>query len=400
MSDLIGKTIAGYQIIEMIDDSGRAEVYKGFQPDENRYVAVKVLKPDVQNDQAAVLSFTNYAQQAAGMQHPNILPVLDSGQEDGANYLVTPFMESRSAADNLSSYADLNQAQRFVSDTIPGLEYIYSQGTVHGNLRPTNIILGAQRQPQLADFGMAPSQAPASSPYNSPEQVQGGVVDQRTDVYALGALLYTLLAGKAPDPGTVVNLRGVRPDVPQSVEQVVLKAMAQNPDQRFQSPREFQNSLNNALQPVAPQPAAAPAQPPPQEKKGTNWTAILLGGALVIIMCLCVGLVGPKIVDYLNPTQPVSVEPIQSPAAQPPAQQPPEQQPPAQPPPEQQPPAQQPPEQQPPDQGAPEQQPAGEGGGFEFPSCGGSIGMAGAFALMGGAYTFKRRKRSRTGKTG
>ncbi len=395
MSDLIGKTIAGYQIIEKIDEGGRAVVYKGFNPAENSYVAVKVLKPEAQNDQTAVASFTKYAQLAAGMQHPNILPVLDSGQEDGANYLVTPFMDSRSAAENLASYADLNQAQAFVSDTIPGLEYIYSQGTVHGNLRPSNILLGVQRQPQLADFGMVASSSAAASPYNSPEQVQGGVIDQRTDVYALGALLYTLLAGKAPDPGTVVNLRGLRPDVPQSVEQVVLKAMAQSPDQRFQTPGEFKNALNTALQPVAPQPAPAPAQPPPQEKKSTNWTAIALGAALVVIMCLCVAVVGPYVQDYLNPTQPVSVEPIQPAPEQPPAQEPPAQEPPAQ-----EPPAQQPPEQQPPDQGAPEQQPAGEGGGFEFPSCGGSIGMAGAFALMGGAYSYKRRKRSRNGSTG
>jgi outer membrane biosynthesis protein TonB len=98
--------------------------------------------------------------------------------------------------------------------------------------------------------------------------------------------------------------------------------------------------------------------------------------------------------EALNPTQPVSVQPIEPAPEQPPAQEPPAQQPP-----EQQPPAQQPPEQQPPDAGAPEgQQPAGETGGFEFPNCAGSIGMAGAIALMGGTYSFRRRNQSKNSK--
>ena len=87
MSDLVGKTIPGFQINGLIDETARALVYKGFQPSENRYVAVKVLKPEAAQNQAAVQSFNRYAQLAKNIQHPNILPVLDSGQENGVVYL-------------------------------------------------------------------------------------------------------------------------------------------------------------------------------------------------------------------------------------------------------------------------------------------------------------------------
>jgi serine/threonine protein kinase len=315
------------------------------------------------------------------MQHPNILPVQDSGQVEDIYYLVTPYLEFRSVADLRSSYADLNQASTLIGAIIPGLDYIYTKGVVHGNLKPNNIFLSAQNQPLLTHFGLAFRKGEVPTPYNSPEQVQGGVVDRRTDVYALGSLLYTLLAGQAPAPGTAVSIRSIRPDVPQTVEQVIGKAMAQNPDQRYQSPGEFHVDLTKALKP-APAPAAEqpPAAPPPQPQaaaqKGTNWTSIIVGAILVIVLCLVVVVFGPRIIEAINPqqTQPAVIQPIEPPAEQPPAEQPPAE-----------PPAQRPAE--------PEQLPAGdeERGGLEI--CG-SLGIGGGIVLAGGALKLRRRKRS------
>jgi serine/threonine protein kinase len=398
MATLVGKTIADYQITEVIDDGAKALVYKGIQPSTNRYTAIKVLKPTEAKDPAAVQAFSGYAERAAGIQHPNILPVLDSGEQHGLHYLITPFMENRSVAENLSLYRDLNQANSLIRGITTGLEVLFNQGTVHGNLRPSNIILDPQRSPLLADFGIPLRQAEASTPYHSPEQTQGGVVDQRTDVYALGVLLYTLLAGRAPDPGTVASISVVRPDVPQSVEQVIQKAMAQSPDQRFQTPREFQNALVNAVQVPAPQPAAPPPQTVSQtvtvqeSKKGPNWVAIILGGIIVVLICVCVSLAAPRVMEVLNPqaTQPVEVKPIEPQPEERPTREPielperPPEQPPEQPPPEQPPEAGQP----------PEEAPAGETGGINFPGCTGSLGAAGGIVLMGGALSIKRRKRS------
>jgi serine/threonine protein kinase len=314
------------------------------------------------------------------MQHPNILPVLDSGVENGITYLVTPYMENGAVGDHRSSYTDLNRALGLVQAIIPGLQAIYSAGYVHGNLRSTNIILDPQDHPLLADFAIAFQQGETPSPYNSPEQVQGGAIDQRTDVYALGVLLYSLLAGQEPAPGTVVNLQAVRPDVPQNVEKAILKATAQNPDQRFQTPAEFQSALANAMQPI-PQPAAS--QAPVQ--KGTNWMGIGVGALLVIVFLLLAVIVGPQVVDYFNSSpQPNAEQPIQLPEQ--PAEQP-EEQPPAQPPPDEAPPADQP--------SAPERPDSGEeaSSGSTLPVCN-SVGLVGGIVLMGGVISIKRRRRA------
>jgi serine/threonine protein kinase len=389
MTNLVGKTIAGCQINELVAESAQAQVYKGYQPSENRYVAVKVLKPEAAQNQAAVQSFNQYAQLAKNIQHPNILPVLESGEENGVVYLVSPFMENRSVADHRASYREPNQLLGLLQGIVPGLQAIYNQGYVHGNLRSTNILLDAQGRPQLADFAIAFQPGEAPTPYNSPEQVGGGVVDQRTDVYALGIILYELLAGVLPPPGTVVNLQAARPDVPAVVAQVIQKATAQNPDQRFQNPGELQNALANALQPVAqPAPAQATAtttvevQAPPQ--KGTNWMGIALGALAVIALCLCVVFVGPRVIESINPpaggSESDASQPVEPPADAP-LEQPPEQ----------------PPEQQPPPEAdqPPEQPPAEGSGSSVFPACAGSIGFAGGFVLLTGGFTIKRRSRRR-----
>ena len=279
MSDLIGKNIADYQVVELIDESGRALVYRGFQASTNRYVAIKMLNSELAQDQFAVQAFEQYAQRAAAMQNPHIVPVLDAGQELETHYLVTPFYENKSLANHLSNYANGQQALNLIQGIVQGLDFIYSQGTVHGNLKLSNIILDDQQQPLLSDFGIA-SPGP-TTPFTSPEQRQGGAVDQRTDVFALGIILYALLTGQVPPVGTSINLRSQRPDLPQNVEQAILKALAPNPDQRFQTPGQFRNAFANALQPAAPQPVVPPpaptptpaaAPPPPQQKSGMNWT--------------------------------------------------------------------------------------------------------------------------------
>jgi len=322
MSDLVGKNIASYQVVELIDESGRALVYRGFQASTNRYVAIKVLKEELNQDQSAVQAFSQYAQRAAAMQNPHILPVLDTGQENGVHYLVTPFYENKSVANHISSFGDVQRALKLIQGIVLGLEFIYSQGTVHANLKPSNIILDDQKQPLLADFGMA-SPGP-STPFTSPEQRQGGAVDQRSDVYALGVNLYVLLTGQAPPPGTAINLRSQRSDLSQNVEQAILKALAPNPDQRFQTPRQFAVAFENALQPAAsqpvtpaptPAPTLTPVPAPAPQKSGTNWTSIILGGALIVLMFICAVLVLPRVIEAISgEPEEVATEPTAPPA--------------------------------------------------------------------------------------
>jgi serine/threonine protein kinase len=249
--------------------------------------------------------------------------------------------------ENLVWFHDPNNASLLVGQITDGLEYIYAQGYIHGNLRSSNIYLDAQRRPLLSDFGMSLPPGGAQDPYLSPEQVQGGVVDRRTDVYALGILLYELLIGATPPAGIVANPRARRPDLPEAVDRVVLKAMAQNPDQRFQSPVEFRDALQNAVRPLVSQPAPAPSYtstPAPevsqtvqvQQPKGTNWTAIILGVLLVAVLAAAAFLIIPPLLQgdeaEVAPTQPPVEQPTQPPVEQP--TEPPQEQP-TQPPPEQ-----------------------------------------------------------------
>jgi len=241
MSDLVGKNIGEYQLSEIVDDAGNATVYRGFQPSTGHYVAIKVLKPDVAGKPNLVQSFLQYAGLATEMQHSNILPVLASAQEHGHTYLVTPYQENRSVNEQVSAYADPHQALGLMNGLVDGLEYIYTRGYIHGNLRPTNTLLSAQNKPLLSD-------------------------------------------GQTPSPGATVNLRAIRPDLPPSVEQVFLTAIAQNPDQRYQSPRTLVNALANALQVDVSQPAAQPA--PPAAQKSSNWMGIAMGVILAAFICL------------------------------------------------------------------------------------------------------------------
>jgi len=381
MSDLLGKTLGQTQITELIRDSGVTLLYKGFQPGMNRYVMVEVLKS---SDVAAVQAFTQQTELLAQMQHANILPVFDSGMVEGQAFRVLRYAEGGVLQDHLMQYYDPGKAAGLLSGVVAGLEKIHTQGLVHGNLEPTNIYLGEAGQPMLTDFGLSRAAGAAITPFLSPEQVQGAVVDKRSDVYALGVLLYTLLTGQTPPAGVVVSPRAKRPDLPETVEKVIFKAMAQNPEARFQSARAFQLALNNALQPVVPaQPAASQPQayqpaPPSPVRQGTNWAAIILG--LILVMILCGGMV--LLFNWWNnrPADSTPGEPVEPPAEIIPTKAP-EQ-------PEQ--PIEPPEATQAPEEPVSTEEP-GEGGPPQLPGVCSSAGFSGGFFLLGSVLLIRKR---------
>jgi hypothetical protein len=217
------------------------------------------------------------------------------------------------------------------------------------------------------------------------------VVDQRTDVYALGMILYVLLTGQTPPTGTSINIRSQRPDLPQAVEQVILKALAPNPDQRFQTPRQFSDALATALQSAAPQasapaptPAATPAPQPTSQKSGMNWTNFILGGVVIVLLCLCVVVIGPRVIDALGgQSEEVAAEPTEVPQVEvilPTSE-----------PRDTREPVERPPEQEAPAEDAPaEDAPAEEGG--SSPICT-TLGFTGGFILLGGVFSLRRKKK-------
>jgi hypothetical protein len=403
-----GRSIGPYELVELIDETGSAMVYRGFQSAMSRYVAVKVLKPHVARDAAAVQRFNQQGELSAQMQHPNILAVYDMGQQEGVVYRVLRFAEGGSLAGRLGAYYNPRAALGLINGITEGLEYIHGQGYVHGNLKPSNILLDQEGRPLLTDFGLATQPGAPPNPYMSPEQVQGGPVDGRSDVYALGVLLYEMLIGQPPPPGAAVSVRAHRPDLPDGVEPVILKAMAPNPDHRYQSASAFRNALDAALRPMVPppQPVAAPAPaqavapaPQPQTKSGPNWTAIILAGglivALIILGLVVVSQLGDETGGPEAPATDVPVEETAMPTQQPEPTQPPEvEQPTPEPEVTQPPPVEQPtPEPeftQPPEAGGPPDEGEEGGGGPDLPICGSTV-FAGGLVVLGGALASKKR---------
>ena len=387
MSEYLGKTIGEYQIVEMVAEDETTTVFKGFQPSTNNYVLVTALRPHVARDAANVQRFLQAAQLAAQLHHPNILSVYASGQAEGLSYRVTPFIEGGTLRDNLFWFQEVNAMLNLIGHITSALEYIHTQGYIHGNLKSSNTYLDFQRNPLLSGIGATLTSAAVPDAYVSPEQAQGSIVDKRSDVYALGVLVYELLVGETPPPGMVVSLRSKRPDLSESIERVILKAMAQNPDQRFQSAAEFQNALQIAVQsplqagafPVTPAPAVS-QNVQVSQPKGTNWTAIILGGLLLVVLCggfsffILPRLMGDQGTDIVQPT---AIQPLpEQPTVAPPPELPPEA-----------PPIEQPPEQLP--EQLPEE-PSEPPGGGGLPDICGSIGGVGGLVLVSVLMVRKR----------
>ena len=305
MTEILGRNIGQYQVIEFVARGDSAYVYKGFQPAVNRYVALKILPPSLARNSDAVRQFQRQAELMAQLDHRNILPVYDYGQEGDLSYTVSRFVDEGTLEDRIALYGHPESALEILNPISEALTYIHERDLIHGNLKPTNILIDDQDQPLLADFSFdqtAGETLPAS-PYMSPEQVQGGEVDRRSDVFALGAILYEMMIGEPPEAGKVPSPRLKRPDLPVEVEMVILKAMAQFPEQRFSSVKEFYTALEQtggSSVPVVPVPEPVAAEPEPEPlvysapetetKSDDRWIFIALGGlAIVVILCGALG---------------------------------------------------------------------------------------------------------------
>jgi len=306
MSDAIGKNIGQYQIIEFISKGETSFVYKGFQPGMSRYVAVKILPPSLAREATAVRQFQRQAELMAQLQNRNILPIYDSGQEGALSFVVSRFAEGGTLRENIGRYHQPSDAYQIVGPVCEALDYIHGQGLVHGNLRSSNILIDDEGQPLLTGIGALQTDAKGSqgNVYFSPEQGQGGTIDSRSDVYAMGVLLYEMMIGQPPEIGVVPSPRIARPELPSSIEKVILKAMAHYPEQRFQTAGEFNEAYKEALelseQPIPLQPPVAaetvqeeqlpeviefPA-PESDHEQDNRWILIALGGLLlVVILC-------------------------------------------------------------------------------------------------------------------
>ena len=287
--NLIGRTIGGYAILDIIGRGGMATVYRAHQVSMNRIVAIKVLPRQFVNDDTYMQRFNREVQIAARLEHRGIVPVHDYGELDGQPYIVMRFMAGGSVDDMLRMGAlPLPDILRIIDQIAPALDFAHSRGVLHRDLKPSNILLDGAGGAYLTDFGIArvlgettsgtiTTQGVIGTPsYMSPEQAQGGALDGRSDIYALGVTLFEMATGRRPFEGdTPYNIavkqvleppplpRIYNPTIPDAVEAVILTAMSKHPDGRYPDGAALAEALRRAVERRAPEPAEAPVYAPP-----------------------------------------------------------------------------------------------------------------------------------------
>ena len=311
MTGQFPKVLAGrYEIREMIGRGGMAEVHLGYDRRLSRIIAIKLLRSDIAGDPTFQARFRREAQSAAALNHPSIVSVYDSGEEQLPNpngairsvpYIVMEYVEGHTVREFLGEgeAVPIPEAVEIVTGVLDALEYSHRAGIIHRDIKPGNIMLTSTGAVKVMDFGIARAVEDSAATvtqthavvgtaqYLSPEQARGEVVDARSDLYSTGCLLYELLTGKPPftgDSAVAIAYQHVREiprppsavaaDVPESLDRVVLKALAKNRDDRYQDASHMRADLLAAARGLsvsapsaeswsAPAPPAATGSPSP-----------------------------------------------------------------------------------------------------------------------------------------
>ncbi|MDT4913156.1 MAG: eukaryotic-like serine/threonine-protein kinase, partial [Pseudonocardiales bacterium] len=334
--------IAGgrYELGELIGYGGMAEVHRGRDTRLNREVAIKVLRPDLARDPAFLHRFRREAHSAAGLNHPSIVSVYDTGEDTGPDgttqpFIVMEFVEGRTLRDIVKGEGRLpvRRAMEVVADVCAALDFSHRNGIIHRDIKPANIMITPAGAVKVMDFGIARAVADNSATvtqtanvigtaqYLSPEQARGETVDARSDVYSTGCVLYELVTGVPPfqgDSPVAVAYQHVRenpvvpsarnPEVPRVVDSIVMKALAKNQLNRYQSAGDMRQDLQRALadQPVLAESIMTDAErtqfiartpPPPVALRRTDYPPDeddgrrtgLIWAAVVVALLLVIG---------------------------------------------------------------------------------------------------------------
>lgn len=271
MSDLSGKTLGRYHILRKTGRGGMAVVYRGFDLENQRKVAIKVMASYLVEDPKFRSRFEREIELLRELEHPNIVPVLDFGEHEEAPYIVMPYIESGTLQDRLKvTPLTAIEASKLSQQISSALQFAHDQGIVHRDIKPSNILLDGEGNALLSDFGFAHWHDASMSltgsgligtpAYMSPEQCMGGQVDVRSDQYSLGVVLYRIATGRLPFEGDTplalaikqINAplpppREVNPNIPETVEAVLVKALAKEPEHRFQSVAHLNSAFHDAL---------------------------------------------------------------------------------------------------------------------------------------------------------
>jgi eukaryotic-like serine/threonine-protein kinase len=270
-----GQRLGGrYQLEARIGGGGMAIVYKAKDLVLNRQVAVKVLRSQFGTDEDFVTRFRREAQAVASLSHPNVVGVYDVGQDGDTHYMVMEYVEGSTLKDLINRHGALpvEEAVRIAAEICDALDHAHQNQIIHRDIKPHNILIGKNGRVKVTDFGIARAVTSTtithtnavlgSVHYFSPEQARGGVTAEKSDIYSLGIVLYEMVTGQLPFSGDspisvalkhlqepLPEPRQVNPDIPQSVENVILKALVKDPQLRYASAREMLEDLETCLLP-------------------------------------------------------------------------------------------------------------------------------------------------------
>lgn len=259
-----------YEILEKIGTGGMSDVYKAKCHKLNRFVAVKVLKQEFSENANFVSKFRIEAQAAAGLMHPNIVNVYDVGEETGIYYIVMELVEGITLKKYIEKKARLSykEAVSIAIQVSMGIEAAHNNHIIHRDIKPQNIIISKDGKVKVTDFGIAKaatsntitSNVMGSVHYTSPEQARGGYSDEKSDIYSLGITMFEMLTGRVPFNGEttvaiaikhiqeeMVSPKEFVPEIPTSVESIVLKCCQKSPDRRYQNMQELITDLKQSL---------------------------------------------------------------------------------------------------------------------------------------------------------
>ncbi|HLH22300.1 MAG TPA: protein kinase [Chloroflexota bacterium] len=293
ISALEGHHLGQYKIVQRIGRGGMAVVYKALQPSMNRFVAIKVLPPHLVQEEEFRARFQREAETVARLDHPNILPIYDYGQTDEIAYIVMPLVTGGTLADWLQQAPPLVRVVRVLSQILGALQHAHTREPpiIHRDIKPGNILMGERDRPLLTDFGIAKILEPSlfatrvgtlvgTPEYMAPEQSQGGPIDARTDLYALGVVLFQILTGRlsfeGPTPVMVLLQhvqaeapapRALNPRLSPAWDEVLRRSLAKAPADRYPTAEAMDEAIQAAWQQTqraaGKAPAATPAAAPP-----------------------------------------------------------------------------------------------------------------------------------------
>ncbi len=277
MASLEGQTLGKYRVLEPLGRGGMARVYRAYHPRLDRYVAIKVMRPDLVEDGEFLARFQREARAVAALRHPNIIQVYDFDVQDDIYYMVMELMEGDTLKARLTDYRVQGERMawgemvRIILDVLDGLAYAHSERIIHRDLKPANILLTRRGEAVIGDFGITHiiggtrrterGALIGTLEYMAPEQGLSGRCDAYSDIYSLGVVFYEMLTQRTPfDADTPLAVlmkhindplplpRQIDPEIPEPLERVVLKALTKRPEDRYRSAREMAQALEAAAE--------------------------------------------------------------------------------------------------------------------------------------------------------